>query len=227
MTVCAIKVCRNYKGRAKNTKQITYHQIPSNPIIRNQWIDRIRKSRGEATWKPTKTTVVCSDHFRSKDIHSVDKTGRRRLTKEAVPRKALFLSSVQSSESEDSDGIELAEKSNSNEAGPSGTQSTDNDSNINDTDQVPNNGQSDATINDEIVELQNKTEFDEENSFSDLDSIFDTPKEAKLRRDLWRKIVLERKHCLQIKSLRQKNLRLKKKIASLKQMMETLKKERY
>ncbi|KAH9633020.1 hypothetical protein HF086_000380 [Spodoptera exigua] len=61
-------------------------------------------------------------------------------------------------------------KSNSNEAGPSGiyndvcfsTQSSDNDLNINDTDQVPNNGQSDATINDEIVELQNKTELDEE-----------------------------------------------------------------
>ncbi|CAD0199569.1 unnamed protein product [Chrysodeixis includens] len=240
MTVCAIKYCRNYKGRVKNTEHITYHQIPTNPIIRHQWIDRIRKSRGEATWKPSKTTVVCSAHFRSKDILSVDKAGRRRLSKEAVPSKALFLSSVQSSDSEDSDDIETVEKSNSNEAGPSGihndmcvsTQSSDNDLTINDndqvpnndTDQVPNNDQSDATINDKIVELQNKTELDEEDSFSDLDSVYDSPTEAKLRRDLRRKIVLERKHVLKIKSLRQQNLRLKRKIASFKQIIKTLKK---
>lgn len=67
-----------------------FFRIPNNPIIRNRWIDRIQKSRGDAMWKPTKTTVVCSDHFRSKDMYTVNKTGRRRLTKEAVPSKVNF-----------------------------------------------------------------------------------------------------------------------------------------
>lgn len=67
-----------------------FFRILNNPPIRNRWIERIRKSRGDATWKPTKTTVVCSDHFHSKDMYTVNKTGRRRLAKEAVPSKVNF-----------------------------------------------------------------------------------------------------------------------------------------
>lgn len=98
---------------------------------------------------------------------------------------------------------------------------------INDIDIVANNDIPDENISDKILEVPNKTEIDEEKSFSDLDSIFDTPKKAKLRRNLRRKILLEKKHRLKIKSLRQKNQRLKKKITSFKQVIGTLKKERY
>ncbi|XP_047034146.1 uncharacterized protein LOC124640421 [Helicoverpa zea] len=262
MTCCSIKVCRNYKGRLKSPKDITYHRIPNDPIIKHRWIDRIRKSREDETWTPRKSAVVCSDHFRSKDMGTVDKKGRRRLSKEAVPSKKLFLSSVQSSESENSDDIEndnenpeTGKKSNANEAEPSSEHSDVgfsfvlvedqvpyNDqydaiikdeivevqikTDINDMDQVPNNDQSDAIINDKIDEVQNKTRSDDEKSFSDIDSVFDTPEEHKLRRHLRRKIALEKKHILKIKSLRQKNERLEKKLASYKKIIETLKRER-
>lgn len=48
-----------------------------------------------------------------------------------------------------------------------------------------------------------------------------------MRRDLRRRIQLQKKHTLKIQSLRRKNLQLKKKIASFKQIIGTLKKERY
>uniref|UniRef100_A0A2A4K678 THAP-type domain-containing protein n=1 Tax=Heliothis virescens TaxID=7102 RepID=A0A2A4K678_HELVI len=219
-------------------------QIPTDPVIKNLWIDRIRKSREDATWKPTKTTVVCSDHFRSKDMHTTDSMGRRRLKKEAVPSKKLFLSSVQSDGSEDSlDTLVIVEQSNSNEAEPSNENNDiefvisnplDNELNIK-KEQVPNDPP-EATTNNKTAEVQNNPEIAETNEaqnnaeideeFSDLDSVFDSPQEEKLRRKLRRKIALERKHVLQIKSLRQKNLRLMKKVASLQLIIERLKKER-
>ena len=42
---------------------------------------------------------------------------------------------------------------------------------INDIDKVPNNDIPDENISDKTVEVQNKTELEEEKSFSDLDSI--------------------------------------------------------
>lgn len=70
-----------------------------------------------------------------------------------------------------------------------------------------------------------KTESAEtESDFSDLDSVLDTPKEAKLRRDLHQRIKVQKKQSLKIQSLRRKNLRLTKKIASLKQIIFMLKK---
>ncbi|CAK1590726.1 unnamed protein product [Parnassius mnemosyne] len=103
MTSCAIKICRNYKGRLRATNKVSYHRIPTDSIIRSRWVDIIRKSREEEFWKPSKTTVICSEHFREKDLYFANNQGRRRLKKEAVPRKALFLSSVKSDESDITD----------------------------------------------------------------------------------------------------------------------------
>ncbi|CAH2100604.1 unnamed protein product [Euphydryas editha] len=97
-------------------------------------------------------------------------------------------------------------KSNTHEAGPSGNcnevcfnkEPSTNNSTVNDIDQVPNNDQSDATISEKAIEVKNKTKLDEDKSFSDRESIFDTPKKAKLRREFLRKIVLERKLRLKI-----------------------------
>lgn len=63
--------------------------------------------------------------------------------------------------------------------------------------------------------------------FSDLDSIFDSPRKQKLRKDLRRRILIQKKHTLKISSLRRKTLRLKKKVASFKKILATLKNERY
>ncbi|CAG4989657.1 unnamed protein product [Colias eurytheme] len=76
-----------------------------------------------------------------------------------------------------------------------------------------------------VVCTDTLSEINEE--FSDIDSIFDTPKKAKLRRELRRKICIQKKHSLKIQSLRRKNVRLKKKIASFKDILVKLKKERY
>lgn len=76
--------------------------------------------------------------------------------------------------------------------------------------------------NEDNIEIKDSEKINEE--FSDLDSIFDTPKKAKLRSELRRKIRIQRKHSLKIQSLRRKNLRLKKKIATLKHIIVTLKK---
>lgn len=69
-------------------------------------------------------------------------------------------------------------------------------------------------INEDNIEINDNKEINEE--FSDIDSIFDTPKKAKLRRELRRRILIQKKHSLKIQSLRRKNLRLKKKIATFK-----------
>lgn len=62
---------------------------------------------------------------------------------------------------------------------------------------------------------------------SDLDSIFDTPKKAKLRSQLRRTQILSAKHVRRIKTLQQKNRRLVKKNESLKSILRNLKNNRY
>ncbi|KAL0881283.1 hypothetical protein ABMA27_001167 [Loxostege sticticalis] len=60
---------------------------------------------------------------------------------------------------------------------------------------------------------------------SDLDSIFDSPKEASLRRQLRKMMSLQEKHSREIKSLKQKNRRLKKRNATLKNILVDLRKK--
>ncbi|CAG5037615.1 unnamed protein product [Parnassius apollo] len=62
---------------------------------------------------------------------------------------------------------------------------------------------------------------------SELDSIFDSPKKASLRRQLRKKILLQQKHSRKIKTLKQKNRRLKKRNATLKNILVELRKKRY
>ncbi|CAG5050444.1 unnamed protein product [Parnassius apollo] len=97
MTICAIKVCRNYKGRLKTTKKVTYHRISKDPILRSRWIEIIRKSRREHLWQPPKTAVICSDHFRAKDLYFANNQSRQRLKKEAIPCKKILVSNEEGS----------------------------------------------------------------------------------------------------------------------------------
>lgn len=73
----------------------------------------------------------------------------------------------------------------------------------NDTDQ--NQPTVDVQIQTEIGKIQSADE-----DFSDLDSIFDSPREAMIRKELRRKTELQVKHNRLIKSLRKKNARLQK-----------------
>ncbi|XP_026497401.2 THAP domain-containing protein 5-like [Vanessa tameamea] len=259
MTICAIKVCRNYKGRLKTTKKVTFHRVPNDPILKSRWIEIIKKSRGEDNWQPAKTTVVCSEHFRSRDLYFVNNEGRRRLKKEAVPCKALFLSSVKSDdESEDFVGkivkiekISDCETNTLEDTKPLGiiVEGSIDVKKENQDDSSLCTETSDKTRQDvtppspkgfkpwEVISCQigdgqqennetEKKEEEEEEDFSDLDSVYDSPQRSKMRHDLRRRIKLQKKHVLKIQSLRRTNLRLKKTVASLKQVIETLKKEK-
>lgn len=64
-------------------------------------------------------------------------------------------------------------------------------------------------------------------SLGSLDSIFDTPKKASLRRNLKKKILHVKKQSQRIKILLQKNRRLKKKNTSIQNILVHLRKERF
>ncbi|CAH0407115.1 unnamed protein product [Chilo suppressalis] len=232
MPTCVIKVCRNYLGRLKTTYKVTYHRLPTDPVMKSKWVDIIRSSRGEDFWKPAKSTVICSDHFSTKDMYFVHNQERRRLKKVAVPRKALFLSSLKSDESENSDD----DQGIPSKALFRSTVQFDTSKNSDENMDLP--VKNPEPLADSLVKKESereskdcqpsssaKNDDDDIGDFSDLDSIFDTPEEEKLRKELRKKSILQKKHTIIIQSLRRKNNRLKKKIASYKKMIVTLKKE--
>ncbi|XP_048484643.1 uncharacterized protein LOC125490210 [Plutella xylostella] len=192
--------------------------IPNDPIIRSKWVEIIRKSRGEDYWKPAKSTVICSDHFHHKDLYyTKNQTGLRRLKKGVLPSKGLFVLPAKSEESASS-GEEAEAISEGFSKQPTPSTSNQYEKKTTETDDQPIFPSTPKTSKVEQTEIED---------FSDLDSVFDTPKKAKLRKQLRKKIALQKRYILKIQSLRRKNLRLKKKLASFKQILETLKTERY
>ncbi|VVC91569.1 unnamed protein product [Leptidea sinapis] len=65
-----------------------------------------------------------------------------------------------------------------------------------------------------------------EEDSSDLDSVYDTPKESKLRRELRRKIARNRKHLIKIEKLQRKHTQVKTRVCELKSMIKELKKKK-
>ncbi|XP_050667965.1 THAP domain-containing protein 5-like isoform X3 [Leptidea sinapis] len=102
---CCIKVCRNYKRRLKTTKKVTFHRLPNKPSLRERWVEIIRQSRGEDNWNPARHSLICSDHFRAKDLYFTSNQSRQRLKRQAIPCKALFLSSTKSDDDESGDEV--------------------------------------------------------------------------------------------------------------------------
>ncbi|CAG4937301.1 unnamed protein product [Parnassius apollo] len=199
MTICAVKSCKNYSWKKDKDKNITFHKFPTDPVTSSRWTEIIRRARNESWWKPKERTCICSVHFHVKDTYTT-KSGRRRIRSGAVPTKALYISSIISDDDEtenlnedddipsnlDGNSEELVEK-NLNESSTS-------------TGQKTGNNESAITNQEEEPEIQS----------SDLESILDTPKKAKLRKELRRKSALQMKHVKKIKLLQQKNRRLRK-----------------
>ncbi|VVC97874.1 unnamed protein product [Leptidea sinapis] len=102
---CCIKVCRNYKRRLKTMKKVTFHRLPNKPSLRERWVEIIRQSRGEDHWNPARHSLICSDHFRAKDLYFTSNQSRQRLKRQAIPCKALFLSSTKSDDDESGDEV--------------------------------------------------------------------------------------------------------------------------
>ncbi|KAJ8720456.1 hypothetical protein PYW07_012499 [Mythimna separata] len=202
MPVCAVRLCRNYVGKPYNNTKITFHRFPTDPILANRWRDIILRTRSEDQWTPHKTSVVCSEHFCDDDLYFTKK-GLRRIKNGSVPSKCLVLSA---SETESSNNIK--------QDPPASNMDLQNKS----IEPQPSCSKEPVSDDDERRSVLQ--------DFSDLESIFDSPREAKLRRTLRRKIVLERKYKAIINSLRKKNIRLRKQNISFKCIIKTLKKQR-
>ncbi|CAG4985045.1 unnamed protein product [Colias eurytheme] len=143
----------------------------------------------------------------------ITKSGLKRLHKGAVPQNALFLSST----------------------------SPDIISNINDKlTEKQNKSAPTVNFNNNVVTAEPSTSFlvvnGTDNTFNEnlplddfpeLDSIFETPRKIKLKKELHRKTMLQIKHFRIIKTLREKNRRLKKTNCNLKSIIKSLKKERF
>ncbi|CAG5041443.1 unnamed protein product [Parnassius apollo] len=179
-------------------------RFPTDSVLANCWKDIIQRTRNDDQWKPHKTSVVCSKHFSDDDLYFTKK-GFRRLKNGSVPSKCLFLSATET------------ESSTNIKQGPSASNKA-----IDIQNQIfepkPSCSKEPVSYDDEPTTVLQ--------DFSDLESIFDTPRKVKLRRTLRRKIKLERKHKAVINSLRKKNIRLKKQNISFKCNIKTLKKQR-
>ncbi|VVC91567.1 unnamed protein product [Leptidea sinapis] len=233
MTSCAIKCCRNYGNSIGNEKKVTFHQVPSDQAMRNRWITIIRSSREEQKWKPSARTCICSEHFRDSDFYRVTATGRRRLKKSVIPTQALFFASLKH-DGEESDGSEKdsdpSSENNSSDlmpishTGPSLFVTVTSCNGEEETDTIENekcSDDSDDSSTDITIE-----EIHFEDDSSDLDSVYDTPKESKLRRELRRKIARHRKHLIKIEKLQRKHTRVKTRVCELESMIKELKKKK-
>lgn len=62
--------------------------FPNNPYRAAKWVAIVATERAEEFYKPTKNSVICSEHFDFNDI--IGNTERRRLDKSAVPKFKVF-----------------------------------------------------------------------------------------------------------------------------------------
>ncbi|XP_063830721.1 peroxynitrite isomerase THAP4-like [Ostrinia nubilalis] len=91
MTNCAISNCKNH-SRVAN-KGITYHRFPTNPIVKEKWIN----ATGKKNWFPSKYSTICSIHFKNDDFLVTEKS--KRLHETAYPTVHVLSSTTNGEES--------------------------------------------------------------------------------------------------------------------------------
>ncbi|XP_046975439.1 THAP domain-containing protein 5-like [Vanessa cardui] len=84
MPSCVFRKCTNYDSKVNKTQGISYHMFPTTEIRLQEWIAIVRKQRSERSWMPSKSSRICSDHFKTTDKYTSN-TGRTLLEKNAVP----------------------------------------------------------------------------------------------------------------------------------------------
>ncbi|XP_047530467.1 THAP domain-containing protein 2-like [Vanessa atalanta] len=84
MPSCVFRKCTNYDTKVNKTQGISYHMFPTSEIQLQEWIAIVRKQRSECSWTPSKSSRICSNHFKATDKYSSNK-GRTLLKKNAVP----------------------------------------------------------------------------------------------------------------------------------------------
>ncbi|CAG5057833.1 unnamed protein product [Parnassius apollo] len=92
MPSCVVKGCKNNSKLNKKSDGITFHLFPTDIEIKSKWVAAIRVCRNEPQWTPSKSSVVCSDHFVSDDLY-ITQHGFRRVIRTGYPKKMLYLSS--------------------------------------------------------------------------------------------------------------------------------------
>nr|XP_034838820.1 uncharacterized protein LOC117994954 [Maniola hyperantus] len=85
MVQCLFKGCKNNSGKQNKMHGVTYHKFPSDTYRLRRWIMIIRKQRKSPNWQPSKTSVICSDHFPKEVKYYTANKGRLKLTEYAVP----------------------------------------------------------------------------------------------------------------------------------------------
>ncbi|XP_047512004.1 THAP domain-containing protein 3-like [Pieris napi] len=85
MPKCAFNECRNVTSRLKKSDGISYFRFPRNPIQCAKWALIVGRQRNQQNFKPNRSSVVCSEHFRESDLYVTDK-GIKRILKTAVPK---------------------------------------------------------------------------------------------------------------------------------------------
>ncbi|CAH2101715.1 unnamed protein product [Euphydryas editha] len=86
MGKCVVKECSSRSQKHNKASGVTFHTIPKDPDRQEKWIKNIRLLRKETDWLPTKSTIICSHHFKEDDkIFPTSDKGRVYLTDDAVP----------------------------------------------------------------------------------------------------------------------------------------------
>lgn len=177
--------------------------MPTDLVLRDEWVTIIRQSRQENDWLSSKFCVVCSLHFNEDDVYFTEK-GRRLIKKTSKPTKILGALPPSPEKSSVTESL-LSTIALQDQAGPSNLL--------------------------EVSELSGKSI--RENSVapevrdSDLDSIFNTPRKSQLRKDLRKHKLLRVATKHKLKTLQQKHRRLEKKNDSLKNILKDLKDKNY
>ncbi|XP_019744157.1 THAP domain-containing protein 6 isoform X1 [Hippocampus comes] len=86
---CAALGCVNKRTAETKAKRITFHKFPKEKFLRRQWEVAARK-RG---FSATKSSVLCSEHFKPEDIDATGQTVR--IREGAKPSVFSFQSPVQ------------------------------------------------------------------------------------------------------------------------------------
>ncbi|CAH2217980.1 jg2502 [Pararge aegeria aegeria] len=83
MPSCVVKWCRTRSGCHSKIDGITFHAFPKNPVRREPWVQAVRLERQEPDWMPSKSSKICSIHFRDHDFY-LSKKGCTMIHKNAT-----------------------------------------------------------------------------------------------------------------------------------------------
>ncbi|XP_018575798.1 THAP domain-containing protein 1-like [Anoplophora glabripennis] len=224
MGKCIVGHCINRSGHVgKERPKISFFRFPKDVNMKRRWVKAIKKQ----DWIPSKFSSICSNHFEEKFLTFYN-NGVRKLAKNAVPTLDLpeITCSTKGTQTDDinSSNVDVStnfnffyehEQSNSSDSftSPVSRPTTPQSSYF---DLSSTSSMSTFNISD-----NEKYEEDYINISSD-----DTPRKKKLKYEVRRLFFISKKRKEIISRLQQNNRRLKKKINSLKSILDKLREEK-